>query len=297
MSLKALLIPTLNRPPKRALLASIAEGDKIPRIIHQTFYDRTLPAQLQANVDRLRQLNPGWEYRFYDDSDIAAFIESNYPPLVWRYFERIDPRYGAARADLFRYLLMYKVGGVYLDIKSAATRPIDAGLNEDDRFLLSKWERASGDFEGWGCSYDLRHIPGGEYQQWQIVCVPGHPYMKAVLETVLANIDAYDPSLHSVGKNGVLRVTGPIAYTIAIDRILSQHPHRVLDSRNDLGFEYNVYRNQSHETAFKSHYSLQTAPVVRLGLAKRQLTHLYALMQATHNLLQRSRRKAGLQPE
>lgn len=286
MSLKALFIPTLNRPPARPKLDTFTEGDAIPKIIHQTFYSRDLPAKLQANVDLIRHLNPEWEYRFYDDVDIAEFIQTHYPAEVWRYFERIDSRYGAARADLFRYLLMYKMGGVYLDIKSVVTRPIQ--LQKNDKLLLSNWARVSGEFD-WGGHYELRHIAAGEYQQWHIVCAPGHPCMKAVIETVLANIDSYNPSLHGVGKKGVLRVTGPVAYTVAIHRIQKEHAHRVVDITAELGFEYNVYRDQSHEKEFKSHYSLQTAPVVRLGWAKRQLTHVYALMQATHNVRERRR--------
>jgi mannosyltransferase OCH1-like enzyme len=296
MSLKALLIPPLNRPPKRVQLPEFAAGTSIPRIIHQTFYERKLSDTLQANVDRLRELNPGWEYRFYDDADIAAFIKENYPPLVWEYYERINPSYGAARADLFRYLLMYKVGGVYLDIKSSATRPLDAVLAPDDRFILSKWHTADGEFEHWGLVYDLRHVLGGEYQQWHIICAPGHPFLKAVLEQVLSNIDTYDPYLHQTGKRGVLRVTGPVPYTLAIDRILADHPHRVVDGRNLLGLEYNIYGGSAHVPVFKGHYSLQTTSIVKLHGVKRQLSRVYGLAQFLHDRLLRSRADAKLEP-
>jgi len=291
MSLKSLLIPILNQPPQRQRIPVLPAGDSIPRIIHQTFYDRKLNPQLQENVDRLRALNPGWEYRFYDDADVAAFIKGNYPAIVWEYFERIDPRYGAARADLFRYLLLYKFGGVYLDIKSSATRPLDEVIRPDDRFLLSKWHRADGEYEVYGWHYDLLGHPGGEYQQWHVVSAPGHPFLKAVIETLMTNIDLYDPYLHQTGKRGVLRVTGPITYTLAIHPLMPHHPHRVVDSRNELGFEYNVYQNQSHQNVFKSHYSLQTAPIVRMTARKRAISQVYRLMQYSFDLLQRGRGK------
>lgn len=287
MSIKTLLFPPLNLPPQRSLLTPLEAGTTIPRIIHQTFYERNLSGPLQANVDRLRALNPGWEYRFYDDNDIATFIKGNYPSWVWDYFERIDARYGAARADFFRYLLMYKVGGMYLDIKSTATRPLDSVLKADDRFILSQWYLPNGEFEhSEGFIYDLRHIPGGEFQQWHILCAPGHPFMKAVLEAVMANIDAYDPYLHQTGKRGVLRVTGPIAYTLAIRRIMADHPHRNLDGRNEIGLEYNVYgANMQHVTVFKGHYSTQTASIVRLGPIKRLISRVYGLAQYVHDRL------------
>lgn len=292
MSLKALLIPSLNIAPRQEVLSALPIGTTIPRIIHQTFYDRKLPERLQQNVDQLRAMNPGWEYRFYDDADIAAFIKGNYPAAVWAYFERIDPVYGAARADIFRYLLLYKLGGVYLDIKSSALEPFDATLQPDDRFILSKWHRADGDYEEWGKLYDLRHLVGGEYQQWHIICAPGHPFLKSVLETVFSNIDIYDPYLHETGKRGTLRVTGPIPYTIAISRIQADHPHRVVDGRKQLGLEYNVYGDQAHVSVFKGHYSLQTASIVRLTPVRKLMSQAYRLLQFCFSTLQR----AGLKP-
>ena len=286
MSIKTLLFPPLNRLPQRSRLETFEAGTAIPHIIHQTFYERNLSAPLQANVDALRNMNPGWEYRFYDDSDIATFIKGNYPAWVWGYFERIDPRYGAARADFFRYLLMYKVGGVYLDIKSTIRRPLDTVLLSSDRFILSKWHLQNGEYEHKGLVYDLRHIEGGEYQQWHIICAPGHPFLKAVLEAVLSNMDTYDPHLHQTGKRGVLRVTGPIAYTMAIQRIIRDHPHRELDGRKMLGLDYNVYgENLEHVPLFKGHYSFQTASIIRLDTYRRLKSRLYGFAQTLHDRL------------
>jgi mannosyltransferase OCH1-like enzyme len=298
MSIKELLVPPLNRPPKHRHMPEFAAGTAIPRIIHQTFYERKLSDRLQANVDSLRALNPGWEYRFYDDEDIAAFIKGNYPPVVWDYYQRIDPCYGAARADVFRYLLMYKVGGVYLDIKSTATRPLDEVLLPDERFILSKWHLPNGDYEHVGLIYDLRHIEGGEYQQWHIICAPGHPFLKEVLDTVFANIDIYDPYLHQTGKRGVLRLTGPITYTLAINRIIDRHPHRVVDGRNQLGLQYNIYgANLEHAQVFKGHYSKQTASIVKLRPLKRQLSRVYGLAQFMHDKLRRGPEDTTLQAD
>jgi mannosyltransferase OCH1-like enzyme len=287
MSIKSLVIPKLNQPSARVRLDSVKQEEFIPRIFHQTFYDRTLPGELQTSVSRLVDLHPGWEYRFYDDDGIAVFIQKNYPAQVWDYFQRIDPRYGAARADLFRYLLMYKVGGVYLDIKSAATQCLDTVLHKHDKFILSQWNIAGEDFP-WGQHSELRNIAGGEFQQWFIASAPGHPYLKAVIEAVFSNIDEYDPILHGVGKYGVLRVTGPIAYTLAIARALQPGLHRQVESNKELGLVYNVYSGQSHQTTFRSHYSLQTMPIVQQRFAKRQMTRVFSIMQAGYHLVKRN---------
>jgi mannosyltransferase OCH1-like enzyme len=287
MSIKTLIIPTLNQSPRADILPELPQGKHIPRIVHQTFYDAVLPSALERNVSQIKALNPEWEYRFYDDAAVADFIAANYPPRVLEYFHRIDPRYGAARADLFRYLLIYKVGGVYLDIKSSATRPLDSVLKADDRFLLSVWEKGSGDYDGWGQHYELREFGGSEFQQWYIASAPGHPFLRSVIENVLMNIDTYIPSIHGTGKPGVLRVTGPIAYSLAIHRMRSTYPHRVVDSKRDLGLEYSTFRNNGHKAEFKSHYSLQTHPLVKMSLMRRPLTHLYRVAQLGHDLVYR----------
>lgn len=241
----------------------------IPKIIHQTFSDTQLPAILRGNIARLKALNPTWEYRFYDDDDMSRFIVANYDSRILDCFNRLNPEYGAARADLFRYLLMYKFGGVYLDIKSSLHISLDTVLRADDHYLLSYWQNGRGEaFEGWTLNFpELRHIARGEFMQWHIVAAPEHPFLKAVIDAVLKNIECYQHGVHGVGKMGVVRVTGPIAYTLAIEPLLKHHPHRFVDSYADLGFEYNIFRRsgnpKSHHALFKKHYSELTAPIVK----------------------------------
>jgi hypothetical protein len=133
---------------------------------------------------------------------------------------------------------------------------LDEVIEPSDRFLISQWRNgAGGNHSAWGLHAELRDIPGGEYQQWFIVAAPGHPFMRATIEAVLRNIRRYSPWTHSIGKPAVLRTTGPIAYTRAIAAIRSQHPHRMVDSLGDLGFQYSIYPEQTHEAALGAHYS------------------------------------------
>jgi len=272
-------------PP--TLLPQLAEGTVIPRVIHQTFMSKNLPPELQANVDSLRKLNPGWEHELHDDHDIEAFIRESYGPVVLDYYQRINPRYGAARADLFRYLLLYKRGGVYLDIKSTCTRPLDELLQPGERYILAHWRNQPGELhEGFGIQEkEVAHIAGGEFQQWHIVAAPGHPFLRAVLETVLRNIDNYRPWLHGTGGIGVLRLTGPLAYTLAIHPLLATAPHRLLPNETDLGLQYSVYGKGLHRAAYKTNYSLLTESVVRLKPAHQLPAYLYSVAKKSKHLL------------
>lgn len=247
-----------SRTAVPAYIPPLPTGTSIPRILHQTYHAPPLPDAYAANVVALQRVNPGWDHRFYDYDDRVRFIHDHYGERVVRIYESISPSYAAARADLFRYLALYQTGGVYLDMKSLTRRPLDDVLRADDVYLLSHWRDDREDhFPGWGLHRELDHRRFGEFQQWFIAAAPGHPFLKAVIERVLHNVESYYSSLHGTGAYAVFRVTGPIAYTLAIEPIVQDHPYRMVDSRNDLGLLYSIFDDgigRSHEQLFP-HYN------------------------------------------
>ena len=260
----------LNEGPAIRAIAPVAPGSEIPRILHQTYQSRDLSTELQLRMSALIEGNPGWEHRFYDDRDIDEFIAREYGSEILLAYRRIDPEYGAARADLFRYLVMYKVGGVYIDIKSGAAKPLEQIVSPSDHFVLSKWRNAPGEpHAGFGIHSALAALSGGEFQQWYLAARPGHPFLKAVIERVLTNIDAYRPWRHGVGRYAVLAVTGPIAYTLAIQPLLALHPHRLEADERSVGFVYSNMLPSAHEMLFTRHYSRSRRPVVAMDRGQR----------------------------
>jgi len=241
------------------IVREVEYGSSIPKIIHQTYMSReTLPQEIQLNIDRLKRLNPDWEYRFYDDEDIEKYITRNFPDVL-PYYVSINSKYGAARADLFRYLVIYNEGGVYMDIKSTFIKPLNMAIKEDDAYLLSYWNRGKS-----GIHPEI-HNSLGEFQQCFIIGRKGHMFLKNVIDTVLRNIDIYRYRIHFYGKYGTLRVTGPIAYTLAIAPLTKQYPHRFVRSDEELGYIYSIYElsdTKNHKNIFSNHYESQKEPIV-----------------------------------
>lgn len=241
----------------------------IPKIIHQTYKSQTLPQEIEPIVAQLKALNPTWEYRFYTDDDILNYIKTHFDEKILTAYQKINPIYGTARADLFRYLVLYREGGVYLDIKSTCIYPLDDVIKDDDVFVTAHWQNDKGQrWENAGIHQTLTKLglSYGEYQQWFIVCKKNSPIMKAVIDDVVHNILTYRAwhyGLRSYGKRGVLFTTGPVAYTKAIFKIKNQHPIRIERYDKDLGFVYNALE-QSHEKVL-AHYSKHKAPIVNQG--------------------------------
>ena len=275
-------------------LPQVTQGESIPRTIHQLFISndssvKTLPVELRENIDYLQRLNPGWSHTLYGGDEATTFIKCHYGDDILTYYERINPDYGVARADFFRYLLLYKCGGVYLDVKSTCVLPLDQVLQPDDAYILSQWRNKPGEqHEGFGTSKEVRHIAGGEYQQWHIIAVAGHPFLKAVIERVIANIDTYRPWRHGTGGIGVLRLTGPLAYTQAIYPLLHAAQHRLVKNETGIGLEYSIYKTSSHRAVFKTNYVLLTESVVRMSMTGKLPALLYSIIKkCKHRLLGR----------
>lgn len=246
----------------------------IPKLIHQTLKSRKLlSAPYIHNLERMRIINPGWTISVYEDEECLEFIRMHFDMDMLRTYCAINPRYGAARADLFRYLLLYQCGGVYLDIKSSATRPLENVLQPLDQYLLAHWDNARGrPFEGWGVHAETPYP--GEFLNWCIVAAPRHPFLEHVACAVQRNIRSYDPSRDGTGKRAVLRMTGPIAYTKAIVPLLGSALMRMVDVAQ-LGFVYSfldptndVFKATGrlvHEAGMPGHYRSLDEPLV-LGL-------------------------------
>ena len=79
---------------------------------------------------------------------------------------------------------------------------------------------------------------------------------------MVKNIQNYDVNRDGVGKKGVLKVTGPIAYTKSIVPILSLHKYSIYETQLYIGLIYNNI-SKSHNGLFsKKHYSKIDEPIV-----------------------------------
>ena len=92
----------------------------IPRIIHQTWKNKEVPAQWQKYQEKVKELHPGWHYILWTDDDNSAFVKKEFPEF-YPVFEAFPK--SIMRADVIRYLIMYKIGGLYLDLDYEMLKP------------------------------------------------------------------------------------------------------------------------------------------------------------------------------
>jgi len=95
--------------------SDIGTDSIIPLHIYQTWLTKDLPHHMNNAVNSIKNNNPQFEHHLYDDNDCCEFIKNNYDSDVLNAYITLKP--GAYKADLWRYCILYKYGGIYLDIK------------------------------------------------------------------------------------------------------------------------------------------------------------------------------------
>lgn len=89
--------------------------NQIPLHIYQTWHTKDLSPKMRQCVENLKMCNPEFEHHLLDVSDCREFIQQNFDKRVLDAYDKLKPL--AFKADLWRYCVLYKNGGVYLDIK------------------------------------------------------------------------------------------------------------------------------------------------------------------------------------
>ena len=252
----------------------------IERNIHQTapsFND--LPIKYKNNIEEIKKMNPGWKYFFYDDFSVHNFIKSNFDEKTFYLFNRIDKRYGAAKADLFRYLVVYKYGGLYLDIKSTSIKPLESVITESDKLITSNWpEHLDGtDISHWGRHKQL-NTP--EFQNWFILSESGNEILQKVIATVLHNIENYCAFRDGVGRDGVLSMTGPVAFTKVLQEKNNLANIRIV-SNEEIGLKYSIFggNDPKHIALQKNHYTKNFHPILETNFMIRVTASIYFMIK------------------
>lgn len=169
----------------------------IPKVIWQTYKDHidTLPQYMIDSMNTWKNLNPEYEHRYMDDIQAKQFILDEYGQEWHDIFVNLPV--GVMRGDLWRYMVIYKYGGVYADLDTECWKPISSWMLEDKEFIV--------------CPETDIH-----FCQWTFAATAGNPILKVILDLIkdrLLNPEYGAP--HFVHSH-----TGPAIWTAGILKAL-----------------------------------------------------------------------------
>ena len=146
----------------------------IPKRIIQTGKNHQLPLLEQAAVASLRSLNSGFEYIYFDDADVVAFVDREFPEYR-SIFDRFP--FAIQRFDFFRYLAVYRLGGFYFDLDVFLARGLVDLTNFScvfpfEELTLNPFLRAQHDMD-W------------EIGNYAFGAAAAHPFLRAIIENCI----------------------------------------------------------------------------------------------------------------
>lgn len=107
----------------------------IPPIIYQTWHTKVLPPLMLNAMLRIKQTNPRFQHYLFDLNECREFIRTHFDARVLNAYDKLIPL--AYKADLWRYCVLYKKGGIYLDVKYVPVNGFNmANLLEKEHWVL-----------------------------------------------------------------------------------------------------------------------------------------------------------------
>lgn len=167
---------------------------RIPLVIHQIWSNvrEPLPENLSYLSNSWKNDYPNWEYILWDDEKINCFIDKFYP-MYKIFFNSF--LYDIQRWDFIRYLILLKIGGMYVDIDYQSLVPLN-DLIENLTCCFAEEE--------------IINVSGKEISYFNnaLMCsIPDHPFLQRIIDNILS-MDYC--KLNSLPKNVcVLNSTGP----------------------------------------------------------------------------------------
>lgn len=127
----------------------------IPKTIYQTWSTQNLPKKLNSLHIKMLKNNPEYEHIIYTDEQMNDYMSSNADKDIKDAYWKMN--HIVAKADIWRYTILFNNGGVYLDIDSEITGSLDSLINKSDEAIISP-EINENLFIQWGLIFNKKHI-------------------------------------------------------------------------------------------------------------------------------------------
>lgn len=141
----------------------------IPRIIHQIWLGSEVPSELRFYSETWKYHHDHWVYQLWTDANLFPLRNQ----ALFDRAEEIAPQnVGQFRADIARYEILHKMGGIYVDMDFECVRNLDRLLEPVTCFAA--WEEQD--------KWINNAIMG---------CQPGDPFMDLIIKAIPTSVEAH----------------------------------------------------------------------------------------------------------
>jgi mannosyltransferase OCH1-like enzyme len=162
----------------------------IPKHIYRAWQTQTFHKKVEKRIKKTKALNPEYEHTIFTEQQRDDFVYANFDESVISSYKKLNNV--VAKVDLWRYLIIYKHGGVYLDMDASIEKPISSFVMASDHAVISAETNKN------------------LFLQWALFYTKEHPVIEKTIEYVIRNIS------EKRYPNDIANLTGPGVYTEAL---------------------------------------------------------------------------------
>jgi len=188
----------------------------IPKQIFRAWQTQTFHKKVQKRINKTIKINQEYDHIIFTEPQRDDFVIANFDKDIISAYKKINNV--VAKVDLWRYLIIYKFGGVYLDMDASIEKPIRTFINGNDDGLVSAETNEN------------------LFLQWALFYRKEHPIMKKTIELAIRNIN------ENRYPNDIANLTGPGVYTEALGYI-----HKKFQNKQLIWSEVNQQTNTKYE--------------------------------------------------
>lgn len=225
----------------------------IPKIIYQVSIGLNHTHELiQKQIEKTKVLNKNYDYKLITtENEMDDFVNENYKGEIADCYNMLNIL--VAKVDFWRYLILYKYGGIYLDMDSSINLPLDNLIRDDDESIIT--------------AESILEL----YVQWALIFNKNHPILKKTIELIVDNIKK------NKFPNDIHKMTGPTVYTNAINTIHSQLfnnniNHKLINVYTDITFKSNCISYRLYNRDYGNYFSFNYPESYILFIGKKKWT-------------------------
>lgn len=171
----------------------------IPKVIYQVFigFNPDVHFIVQDKIRKMFQYNPHYEHVFVtEEEQMVNFIKKNYDNYYLTCYEKLKNL--GSKIDFFKYLILYKNGGIYLDISMHTI---------DDLDLIVK-------------NYSTISVSNKSYSDSILIFSENHPILNMVISLMIKYIsmNAYPGDDENISGNKLFAKAVRISHFIEYNR-------------------------------------------------------------------------------
>ena len=221
-------------------MVKVVNKDIVPLDIYQTWHSKDLPPGMMKSIIQLRKDNPEFAYHLFDDNDCKNFIKDNFNIKVYEAFENLIP--GAYKADLWRYCILYKRGGIYIDIKFHTNNFNLKELTDKDYFVKDR----------------DAHWEGGKIGIYNgfMVAKPLNPMFLQCIEKIVENVNTGNLGINALYPTGPGLIGSFFKKSTEFDLKFSLDAWHIQYKNKNILTMYENYREEQAQKQVCPHYSV-----------------------------------------